>query len=131
MGNERKSRHARMGMFIDERNLKRMSDLQTRKMPIPGQDTRIAHGRETVRYRTMDRASNQKVTFDVAVIYDNEENLWVAECDLLGIVTEAKTFELLTQRVQDLVPDMIVANQIILAGRKPYLNFNHLEEAVI
>ena len=126
MGNERKSRFARMGLLIDDRTNKRLSDLQTRRMPISGEGVRRG-----VRHRTMDRAVAPRVTIDVAVIYDNEENLWVAQCDLLGIVTEAETFESLTQQVQGLVPDMIAVNQIELGPRKPYLNFSHLEEAAI
>ena len=131
MGNERKSRFARMGLLIDDRTNKRLSDLQTRRMPISEGDVRLVHSRRGSRHRTMDRAIAPRVTFDVAVIYDNEENLWVAQCDLLGIVTEAETFESLTQQVQGLVPDMIAVNQIELGHRKPYLNFSHLEEAVI
>lgn len=131
MGNERKSRHARMGLLIDNGTSKRLPDLQTRRMPVSEEVVRIDHGSRGIRHRRMDRVAIPKVTFNVAVIYDNEENLWVAQCDSLGIVTEAKTFELLTQRVQGLVPDMIEANQIELGRRKPFLNFNHLEEAVI
>lgn len=115
-----------MGLLIDDRTNKRLSDLQTRRMPISGEGVRRG-----VRHRTMDRAVAPRVTIDVAVIYDNEENLWVAQCDLLGIVTEAETFESLTQQVQGLVPDMIAVNQIELGPRKPYLNFSHLEEAAI
>ena len=126
MGTDRKSKHARMGLLIDDRTNKRLPDLQTRRMPISGEGVR-----KGVSHRTMDRAVAPRVTIDVAVIYDNEENLWVAQCDLLGIVTEAETFESLTQQVQGLVPDMIAVNQIELGPRKPYLNFSHLEEAVI
>ena len=131
MGNERKSKHARMGLLIDDRTNKRLSDLQTRRMPMSGEDVRISHSRRGTRHRTMDRAIAPRVTFDVAVIYDSEENLWVAQCDSLGIVTEANTFESLTQRVQGLIPDMIAVNKIELGYRKPYLNFTHLEEALI
>ena len=131
MGNERKSRHTRMGFLVDDSSSKRMADLQTRRMPMSGEGIPSAPRQRVIRHRTMDRAAPEKVTFDVVVIHDDEENVWVAECDLLGIVTEAKTFESLTQQVQDLVPDMIAANKIVLGGRKPYLNFSHLEEAVI
>lgn len=131
MGNERKSRFARMGLLIDDRTNKRLPDLQTRRMPISGENIHVVHSRRGTRHRTMDRAVAPRVTIDVAVIYDNEENLWVAQCDLLGIVTEAETFESLTQQVQGLVPDMIAVNQIELGPRKPYLNFSHLEEAAI
>lgn len=131
MGNERKSRFARMGLLIDDRTNKRLLDLQTRRMPMSGEDVHIVRSRRSTRHSTMDRAIAPRLTFDVAVIYDNEENLWVAECDSLGIVAEAKTFESLTQQVQGLVPDMIAVNKIELGHRKPYLNFSHLEEAVI
>lgn len=131
MGNDRKSRHARMGLLIDERTCKRMPDLQTRRMPMLGENIRATPTRGVVRHGKVDRALIPKITFKVDVVFDNEENVWVASCDALGIVTEAKTFEALTQRVQDLVPEMIEANQILLGGRKPYLKFSHLEEAVI
>lgn len=129
MGHSRKSRPTYMGLLVDDRTNKRLLNLQTRKMQLPED---VSHDRVVARrHPTKDRASISALTFNVAVIYDKEENLWVAECDSLGIVTEAKTFELLTQRVQDLVPDMIAANKVELGRKKPYLNFTHLEEAVI
>ncbi|MDP9803223.1 DUF1902 domain-containing protein [Acinetobacter calcoaceticus] len=131
MGNDRKSKHATMWLARDEKAKKNLSELQTRRAPYPREsDSGVMH-RHPVRYRTMDRASVKTVTFNVSVIFDNEENVWVAECDALGIVTEAKSFEGLTKQVQELVPDMIEANQIQLGGKKPFLNFSHLEEAVI
>lgn len=131
MGNDRKSKHATMWLARDEKAKKNLSELQTRRSPYPRVTSSVDNTGTPVRYRTMDRASVRTLTFNVSVIFDNEENLWVAECDALGIVTEAKSFEDLTKQVQELVPDMIEANQIQLGGRKPYLNFSHLEEAVI
>lgn len=131
MGNDRKSKHAAMWLARDEKAKNKLSELQTRRSPYPRVSSRVDNTGTRVRYRTMDRASVRKVTFNVSVIFDNVENVWVAECDALGIVTEAKSFEDLTKQVQELVPDMIEANRIHLDGKTPFLNFSHVEEAVI
>jgi hypothetical protein len=131
MGNDRKSKHATMWLLRDEKARKNLSELQVRRAPYPRESDSGVAQRQNFRYRTVDRSSIKTVTFNVSVVFDSEENLWVAECDALGIVTEAKSFEVLTKQVQELVPDMIEANRIILGGRKPFLNFSHLEEAVI
>lgn len=131
MGNDRKSKQGAMWLVRDEKAKKNLSELQTRRSPFPRLSGSVDKYGKPIRSRTMDRASVQTLTFNVSVIFDNEENVWVAECDALGIVTEAKSFENLTKQVQDLVPDMIEANRIHLGGKKPYLNFTHVEEAVI
>lgn len=48
--------------------------------------------------------------FNVEVCHDQEENVWVAQCDDLGLVTEAETYEELTERVWDIAPELFEMN---------------------
>ncbi len=48
--------------------------------------------------------------FNVEVCHDHEENVWVAQCDDLGLVTEADTYEELTQRVWEVAPELYEMN---------------------
>lgn len=48
--------------------------------------------------------------FDVNVCHDLQENVWVAECDALGLVTEAATYEELTDRVWEVAPELYEMN---------------------
>lgn len=48
--------------------------------------------------------------FDVKVCHDHDENVWVAECDALGLVTEARTYEELTERVWQIAPELYEIN---------------------
>lgn len=42
--------------------------------------------------------------FDVDICHDHEDNVWVAQCDALSLVTEAATYEELTERVWVIAP---------------------------
>ncbi|EDS8889484.1 DUF1902 domain-containing protein [Salmonella enterica] len=55
------------------------------------------------------RSAHNK-TFDVKVYHDHDENVWVAECDALGLVTEASTYEELTERVWLIAPELYKLN---------------------
>lgn len=48
--------------------------------------------------------------FDVNVCHDHEDNEWVAQCDAPGLVTEARTYEELTDRVCEIAPELYVMN---------------------
>lgn len=48
--------------------------------------------------------------FNVNVCHDHQENVWVAECDALGLVTEAATYEELTERVWEVAPELYEMN---------------------
>jgi hypothetical protein len=50
------------------------------------------------------------VTFNVNVIHDTEDGMWVASCDELYLSTEAISFEALVDRVWEVAPDCIEAN---------------------
>lgn len=63
-----------MGLLIDDRNNKRLVRFTNFEvMPMSG-DVQVTIAKGT-RHRTMDQAIAPRVTFDVAVIYDSEENL--------------------------------------------------------
>lgn len=82
-----------------------------------------------MRSPTQDRATI--ATLDVEVLYDAEAKVWVADCEPLGIVTEAATYEAVIQQVRELVPDMLMENNINLGNQKLYLNFQHIDESAI
>ncbi len=49
-------------------------------------------------------------SFDVQIEHDNESGYWFAECNQLGLVTEAENLDALTNKVQKLAPDMAIEN---------------------
>lgn len=59
------------------------------------------------------------------------ENLWIAECDQLGLVTEADSYEQLTKNCWQLLPDLLELNKIGTTVDKAQLRFEHLEYAEI
>ena len=61
--------------------------------------------------------------FAVKVIYDAEVHYFVAECDELHLVTEAPTFEGLTERVWEIAPDLLELNGIPVAPQNLRLRF--------
>lgn len=42
----------------------------------------------------------------------HEDGMWTAVCDELGLVTEAKTYEALTERVWDIAPELCSENNL-------------------
>ncbi|MBW4670116.1 MAG: DUF1902 domain-containing protein [Cyanomargarita calcarea GSE-NOS-MK-12-04C] len=52
--------------------------------------------------------------FKVQAFWDAEAEVWVATSeDVLGLVTEASTIELLTQKLRVIILELIVLNQIV------------------
>ena len=49
-------------------------------------------------------------SFDVQIEHDDESGYWIAECEQLGLVTEAENLDMLTQKVRDLAPEMASEN---------------------
>lgn len=68
-------------------------------------------------------------TFTVTVIHDPEDGMWIAECDEIGLVTEAETYESLTWRVWEIAPEVAVANGFNVTIDTLRLNFQHTETA--
>lgn len=61
--------------------------------------------------------------FVVKVIYDAVAHVFVAECDDLVFVTEAPTFEALTERVWEIAPEMAQENGLHVAPQNLRLRF--------
>ena len=62
--------------------------------------------------------------FDVNVCHDHEDNVWVTQCDALGLVTEAATYEELTERVWEIAPELYVMNGLGSNPARISLSFN-------
>lgn len=69
------------------------------------------------------------LTTDLVVTITRGDGMYTAECDELHLVTEADTFEALTERVWDLAPDMIEANGLDLDIAHLRLNFQFAQSA--
>ena len=63
------------------------------------------------------------VTFNVNVIHDPEDGMWVASCDDLYLATEATSFEALVDRVWEVAPDCIESNGFDIDPQALRLNF--------
>lgn len=46
----------------------------------------------------------------VSVEYDDEARVWVAHNDELGLATEADTMEVLTYKLQEMIPELVELN---------------------
>ncbi len=42
----------------------------------------------------------------VNILWDNEANVWIATCDVLGIVLESESYDELIKRVIEAAPEM-------------------------
>lgn len=52
--------------------------------------------------------------FKVQAFWDAEAEVWVATSeDLPGLVTEASTIEILTQKLREMIPELIFLNRIL------------------
>ncbi|WP_404419068.1 DUF1902 domain-containing protein [Marinospirillum sp.] len=63
------------------------------------------------------------------VIVTQGDGMYTAECDALSLVTEARTFEELTERVWELAPDMIEANDLAMDPETLRLRFEVQQDA--
>lgn len=68
---------------------------------------------------------NQPIDVEVT----HGDGMFTAECDVLHLVTEADTFEALTERVWELAPDMIEANELGIDPDSLRLNFKFVQSA--
>jgi hypothetical protein len=46
--------------------------------------------------------------------YDDEARVWVASNDQLGLATEAETIDVLTYKLQQMIPELVTLNKIDL-----------------
>jgi hypothetical protein len=54
-----------------------------------------------------------KITFQVQAFWDSEAEVWVATSFDVPLATEATTIEILTQKLQQMIPELIVLNQLL------------------
>ncbi|WP_118984367.1 DUF1902 domain-containing protein [Photorhabdus sp. CRCIA-P01] len=52
---------------------------------------------------------DRQTSFVVKVTHDD---VWIAECDELGLVTEAKSYDELTERVWEIAPELYELNEL-------------------
>lgn len=56
----------------------------------------------------------ESAVYQVSAFWDDEAAVWVATSeDIPGLATEADTIEALSQKLRDIVPDLLVSNQVI------------------
>ena len=54
--------------------------------------------------------------YQVEAFWDTEAAVWVATSENVpGLATEAETIEALSQKLRDLIPDLLLLNQVISA----------------
>lgn len=55
-----------------------------------------------------------QITFKVQAFWDKDAEVWVATSeDVPGLVTEASTIEVLTQKLREMIPELILLNRIV------------------
>ncbi|BAZ13576.1 hypothetical protein NIES4071_54150 [Calothrix sp. NIES-4071] len=64
---------------------------------------------------------------NVEAFWDSEAEVWVATSeDVPGLVTEAETTELLTSKLQVIIPELLFANEIVPLDYPVTINLNWL-----
>jgi hypothetical protein len=61
----------------------------------------------------------------LAVQVTHADGMWIAECAVIGLVTEAETYESLTQRVWAIAPELAALNHLDIAPDRLRLCFAH------
>jgi predicted RNase H-like HicB family nuclease len=62
----------------------------------------------------------RQITFKVQAFWDSDAEVWVATSeDVPGLVTEASTIEILTQKLREIIPELIVLNSIVPFNQLP------------
>ena len=62
--------------------------------------------------------------YKIEAFWDKEAKVWVAEStDILGLATEADTLEQLTEKLRQIIPELLIANNVIPANEKKAINF--------
>lgn len=70
----------------------------------------------------------------IEAFWDSEALVWVATSeDVPGLVTEASTVEALTQKLREIIPELIVLNQVVPPGYVGSITFeltSHRQELI-
>lgn len=68
-----------------------------------------------------------QITYQVEAFWDAEAEVWVATSeDVPGLVTEASTIEVLTEKLRVMIPELLVLNNIVSADYLGYISFIEL-----
>ncbi|MBD2131486.1 MAG: DUF1902 domain-containing protein [Sphaerospermopsis kisseleviana] len=68
-----------------------------------------------------------QITYQVEAFWDAEAEVWVATSeDVPGLVTEASTIEVLTEKLRVMIPELLVLNNIVPADYLGYISFIEL-----
>lgn len=60
--------------------------------------------------------SMESAVYQVSAFWDAEAAVWVATSDdVPGLATEASTIEALSQKLRDMIPDLLMSNHVIFA----------------
>ena len=55
-----------------------------------------------------------QITFKVEAFWDSDAEVWVATSDdVPGLLTKAFTIEVLTQKLREIIPELIILNKIV------------------
>ncbi|MEC4818479.1 MAG: DUF1902 domain-containing protein [Scytonema sp. PMC 1069.18] len=55
-----------------------------------------------------------QTTFKVQAFWDSDAEVWVATSeDVSGLATEASTIEILTQKLREMIPELLLLNSIV------------------
>jgi hypothetical protein len=68
-------------------------------------------------------------TREFTIQVTEHNGVWVAECDAIGLVTEADSFEELTRRAWEIAPELAELNGYPLQPGMLRLRFEHVETA--
>ena len=64
----------------------------------------------------------------IDVEYDPEAPVWVAVNDRLGLATEATTMEVLTYKLQEMIPELVEMNHLDVSHPVPFVLVSHCPE---
>ncbi|MEH2337656.1 DUF1902 domain-containing protein [Nostoc sp.] len=75
-----------------------------------------------------------QITFKVEPFWDSDAEVWVATSDdVPGLVTEASTIEVLTQKLREIISELIILNKIVPADYVGSITFeltSHRQELI-
>ncbi len=75
-----------------------------------------------------------QITFKVQAFWDTSAQVWVATSDdVPGLATEASTIEDLTQKLREMIPELILLNHIVPADYVGSISFeltSHRQELI-
>lgn len=62
--------------------------------------------------------------YQIEAFWDKEVGVWVATSDdVPGLATEAKTMEILTAKIKQMIPELLIANEVINPNYQRIIKF--------